>query len=944
VAAVALLVGGLVFNAELQAERARVEEKQASLDEANTAVQRDREAARAANGKAQERLTQAEGLLFTAQSSAVLPTNPGLALLLGIESAQRVPGALANNVLVAALNACREEGTLPHPAPVASAVFSPDGRRILTVAFDTVRIWDPVARKEAAPPIRGFNTETFASFSPDGKYIVTTYKGYSYLESAGEGCRYYTDRVARVWDAATGKQVARLKGHKDRVVSAVFSPDGRRLLTASLDQTARLWDIAAQKEVASFQHASSLRSAVFRTDGRQVLTATFSRQMTTYLSVLPGIERPEVDPPAIEVLSEDQRWQSGGSGRSTVTYRSDPVLARIWDAASGEEIAPCQEPRTAPPRLMGYGTGMFNPNKDQVLIVTPYSSANGTGAMAWSFEASTGKLLGSLDAAGKAWNDLACLSPDGRCLLLVSNTVGTVWAVAPLPGKDIATLKGHERRIVGASFSPDGKRIVTASEDRTVRIWDAGTGTEQAVLRGHEQTLRSVAFSPDGQRVVTASDDQTARIWNLAPGWEYAKVLRGYQGKVNGVTFNPDGRRLLTASEDKTARVWDSATGRGVAVLKGRVSLDKLPVAEKLSPDELLGPVRSATFSPDGSRILTVSEDDMLGLVDSGQQGFVPYPAVLFTSVRLWDADTGELLRSFEAKDLDVVAASFSPDGRRVLTVEGKSRRYRQFDKLGNPRGGGEGAADTAQTAVRVYQVDADKESLTLSHLGRIFTAVFSPDGQRILTCSRHHSSACRMWDAATGKELFSFGEEPLEDVHGVFTPDGQQVLTSWTSRGIRFWDAATGAARAEGKPGGYGITDARVSSDGRRVLTIYKNQSVLLWDAATGGQTHHLKGHQWAIHAAELSPDGRLLVTGSDDGTARLWDVASGKELLTLTGHRGAVLAATFSPDGQSIATASADGTARIWPVDPLPLALARKPRELTPEERARLGIAIRD
>jgi WD40 repeat protein len=129
--------------------------------------------------------------------------------------------------------------------------------------------------------------------------------------------------------------------------------------------------------------------------------------------------------------------------------------------------------------------GTFIPNREQVLVVGPYSSPKGHGATVCSFEASTGKLLASLDAAGVAWNHFARLSPDGRRLLLVSETVGTIWQIEPRPGKEVAALKGHERRIVSASFSPDGKRIVTASEDRTVRLWDAGTGTELAVLRGH---------------------------------------------------------------------------------------------------------------------------------------------------------------------------------------------------------------------------------------------------------------------------------------------------------------------------------------------------------------------------------------------------------------------------------------------------------------------------
>jgi WD40 repeat protein len=104
----------------------------------------------------------------------------------------------------------------------------------------------------------------------------------------------------------------------------------------------------------------------------------------------------------------------------------------------------------------------------------------------------------------------------------------------------------------------------------------------------------------------------------------------------------------------------------------------------------------------------------------------------------------------------------------------------------------------------------------------------------------------------------------------------------------------------------------------------------------------HILRGHIQGVNSALFSADGKRIVTASDDETARVWDAESGEEILTLAGHKGAVLLAVFSPDGQRVATGSADGTARIWPLDPLPLALSRKPRELTREEKERFGIGL--
>jgi WD40 repeat protein len=166
-------------------------------------------------------------------------------------------------------------------------------------------------------------------------------------------------------------------------------------------------------------------------------------------------------------------------------------------------------------------------------------------------------------------------------------------------------LHGHESQVWSAAFSPDGSRIVTASRDKTARIWDAATGKEITLLRGQEDLVTSAAFSPDGTRIVTTSFDATARVWDAATGKEIM-VLRGtgellsllpvpksHEDAVWSAAFSPDGSRIVTASRDKTARIWDAATGKEVMVLHGHGDI-----------------VTSAAFSPDGTRVVTASYDE----------------------------------------------------------------------------------------------------------------------------------------------------------------------------------------------------------------------------------------------------------------------------------------------------------------------------------------------
>jgi WD40 repeat protein len=415
----------------------------------------------------------------------------------------------------------------------------------------------------------------------------------------------------------------------------------------------------------------------------------------------------------------------------------------------------------------------------------------------------------------------------GRFLVAVSaDSKARVYRVSDgrLVGRPLS-----DKRLSAAVFSPDGKVVATVA-GKLVHLWDVATGKPLGTLRGHDNWVNDVAFSPDGTLIATASGDATARVWETATRAELL-ALRGSRGAVNTVQFSPDGRSVVTASVDGTARTWNIATGvwlHGFHVHKGWV-LD-------------------AEFSPDG-RIFTAGEDHAL---------------------MVWNGKTGEYItRLAIPAEAAVSRIAFDPSPKRhrfVMAVADGTAIIRST-KTGN-------RLHTIDEAAR-----AGYSGTTGENGAALNTAVFSPDGKRVLTASADWTAS--IWNAATAKHIKTL------------VPPAQSEL-GYTHLGT--------------------VTDAAYSPDGRFIVTTGGDQLAQVW-TAEGKWLRTFDGHHANLISVAFDPKPRspLVVTTSDDATARVWDVTTGKELVRL--DAGVPLSdAAFSPDEQLIAGVSTDGVTRIW------------------------------
>jgi WD40 repeat protein len=526
----------------------------------------------------------------------------------------------------------------------------------------------------------------------------------------------------------------------------------------------------------------------------------------------------------------------------------------------------------------------------------------------------------------------AAYSPDGRRIVTASNDkTARIWDA--VTGAQLVVLAGHTDLVYSAAFSPDGRRIVTASEDKTARIWDAVTGAQSVVLSGHEAAVSTAAWSPDGRRIVTASDDKTARIWDAVTGAELAP-LSGHTDHLISAAWSPDGSRIVTASADKTARIWNAVTATQLAVLSGHGAA-----------------VYGAAYSPDGRRIVTASEDKTARIWDAATAtqlavlaghaarvvtaAWSPDSQHIVTAsndgtARIWDAVADTQLAVLSGHGASVFSAAYSPDGRRIVTASDDNTAriwdvvpHAQLAVLSGHSGFVESAryspdgrrivtASEDKTA-RIWDAATDAKLMVFAgHGDTVFCAAWSPDGKRIVTASVDRTA--RIWDAVTGAQFAVLAGHTDLVFSAAWSPDGRRIVTASEDKTARIWDAATGTELIALAGHGDHVTSAAYSPDGKRIVTASDDRTVRIWDAVTGAQLAVLSGHGDRVISAAFSPNGRRIVTASFDKIARVWDAVTGAQLVVLAGHRDLVYYAAWSPDGGRIVTASADNTARIW------------------------------
>jgi WD40 repeat protein/serine/threonine protein kinase len=483
----------------------------------------------------------------------------------------------------------------------------------------------------------------------------------------------------------------------------------------------------------------------------------------------------------------------------------------------------------------------------------------------------------------------------------------------------------HWREVTAVAFSPDGKTLVSGSEDGTLKVWDVATGQVLRTLAGHGGGVTSLALSTDGKLLASGSWDRTVRLWETASG-KLLRTLDHPQGVLT-VALGHGSRFLASGCADNLVRLWYVAKAREPALPMlgaitvgvggwpvGQGPLLAASLVHGRVPEEraLAGHSRwvaAVAFRPDGQVLASGSHDG---------------------TVRLWDVASAALLRTLPSmgQTREVDGLAFSPDGKLLAASN------RDWLRLWDPAGGQEVrsihqdgrevrpvafAPDGKTLAVgwtdgwvRLFEVATAKEVRAMGlHRGCVNAVAFHPGGNVLVSGSV--DTTLKLWESATGRELLPRTGHAGQ-VNGLaFSPDTQLLATGAEDNTVRLWEVASGKEL----PIVLNLPDmvfaVTFRPDGK-VLASSTRGLMKLWDPTTGKEVGSLGGNQDLIGSVAFSPDGRLLASGSNDRTARLWDAATGKNVRIFGTFDREVPSVAFASDGRQLAAASLDGKVRLW------------------------------
>jgi WD40 repeat protein len=794
---------------------------------------------------------------------------------------------------------------------ILSLALTPDDKLLAAgTSSGEIRLFaTPTGSAQATIKAHGNDGVTALAVSPDGKTLASC---------SGSG----SQPVIKLWSLPDGALKGTLSGHKGRLSSLAFTPDGSTLVSGSYDDTARTWSVADAKPARTLTgHNGDVNTLAVLPDGRMIATGSDDHTVKLWslpdgvlVKTLEGHHQPVV---ALAV-SADSRLLASASQDNSIRLRSLPdgqmlVIFRlgtgagvralafspdgnslaaplgggsvtVWDAASKKfrgflsdpAVDPVWAPEKAQPAHLGPVVGLAV-GKDGTALVSV--SADSTVKL-WALkDASLTTSLPALPGAAGAF----LVTEDGRYALAAVGDKIELFSLAE--GRRLATLEGHLGEVRSLAATQDGKLLLSAGDDGTVRLWSVPEGQPAGMLRAPSQKrLTRVMLSSDGRFVAAASEDDQLYVWSRPSGRYLGRMRGDYSGSITEVALAPDADTIA----------WKSHRATWLGSLRGLKLVGNLGDGSGGNGPILFSPDSKLLVNAAGEQIQlwALPERRMIGTL-SGHSAAVlalgPQARYLASadgggSVRLWSLADRRQLCTFKPTTR-AVSLAFTPDGNSLLTGDEQGNLARW---------------DIDPPAFRTWFADPALQAVSApkslsAHRGAVLTLAIGKDGKTLASGARDH--LVKLWSLADGK-LTATMEGHKDDVKCVaLSPDGQTTYSASGDKTARIWGPP--------KPGAAPPPPQPKQRKGA-VVKPFGPRGTLI---AT------LEGHTGGVESLVLSPDAKTLATGSRDNTIRLWSVPQGRLVATLSGHENTPGQIQFTSDGKLLAS-HAEREWRLWSV----------------------------
>jgi WD40 repeat protein len=677
-----------------------------------------------------------------------------------------------------------------HGAGVTAIAHTPDGHALLTDSKDgTVRLWDLKTgaeirrfRKDGRVTDSASDPEFNLVFGGPVNGIAVAHDGRTLAVGASDGS-------ITLWDTATANVIRKLKSDSPAAPAALlFTADNEMLVVKDSDQIVWVWDLARgtvlrKLGVTSAENRRFL--AGVRTgpptllSGSVIASVTLesrNRELRTVVKrwdLVTGTEQGSV-----ELSSGTNLFSAFAFAPDGKTFAAGGYLSALslWDLDTQKELRSLDglDMTAFVSRLT------FSPDSKRLAGWTSDQTIRiwdtATGKELRRIGEARGSRINGIYFFGGTYASNLAFSPDGS-VLTVGTAGGTVrrWEVET--GKELAEANGHRDLVHTLKITADGKNVVSAGVDRTVHVWDVGTGAElrHFALPGD---VTQTAFAPDGQSVAVGNPEGTLALWDVKSGKEMRKWPATRNGFA-GLAFSADGKVLATRSFDQVLDLWDAATGKQLRSIGETAPGSINPGGNNILLSHLSSPVPNVFFSTDGTTLATVPPAETLAIRRfAGRR-----PASSGFAVRLWDVTTGKQLRPFDPRDGGTTAFASAPDGRTLATAVSDGSLY---------------LWETASGKVRLRAAAGPA--------GTISALAFTPDSR--LLAGGDESANIRFWDTLTGAEVGRLTGHQGKIHTLAFTADGTRLVSGSADTSLLVWDV-TGIGKGQ-SPRSVAVEDGR--------------------------------------------------------------------------------------------------------------------------------------